>query len=59
MIKFLAWISDGRIVVLIRDIRYTYYAQAYHHYRWKRMSRYRPWKALNEIKKVAECTRSS
>lgn len=49
-IKFVAWMKDGTIVVLIDQKRYTYITDAIYHNRWRRLSRRAPFRVLNEIK---------
>jgi hypothetical protein len=53
-IKFLGWINDGRIIVSIHNKRYVYLTDAIHHRQLKKMSIYKPFAALNEIKKMIE-----
>lgn len=54
IIQFAGFFSDGTVVVYIDGKKYTYITDSFYHSRWKKMARYRPGAALNEIKKLVK-----
>ncbi len=53
IIRFVMFAKDGRVIVLIKGVRYEYITPAYHHDRWRRRARRAPGKVLAEVKEVA------
>jgi hypothetical protein len=53
-IHFASWIKDGTVVVYIDNKRYSYQIDAIHHDRLRKLARFKPFTALNHIKKLAE-----
>lgn len=49
-IVFTSWSKDGTIGVLVKGQPYRYWTDAMYHERWRKMARFAPGRALNEIK---------
>lgn len=58
-INFISWLSDGTITVLIDNHKYRYNTDAHLHNYLRREAKYKPWTALNIIKKLVSDGRAS
>ena len=51
-IAFTVWASDGTIIANVNGVRYKYNVSAHYHPSLKKMAKYKPFAALNQIKKI-------
>jgi hypothetical protein len=53
-IRFAVWSKDGTIVAYIDGKQYKYIIDTIHHDRLKKLARFKPWSALNQIKELVK-----
>lgn len=51
-IVFTAWASNGTIIVVVNGKRYIYNVSAHLHPMLQKLARFKPFSALNKIKKI-------